>query len=140
MIFWISTLMLLVLGLFAAADRLVAWRPDARGFVESVRPAQGWVGLVGVVFGLWAVIYQVLHIGLIQVNVLSWVIFLAVGVLCVALGFILSFTLLGGLLSRSDATKQKAGELYDRLAPWRPSLGMTAISTAILSVVLRILV
>ena len=79
-----------------------------------------------------------LDVGAIKYSVLSWIIFLAVGVLCVAIGFLLAFGLLGGLLARSDAARQKADEVYEKLAPFRPSLGMTAISTAILSVILRI--
>ncbi|PKN55890.1 MAG: hypothetical protein CVU56_18940 [Deltaproteobacteria bacterium HGW-Deltaproteobacteria-14] len=137
-VYWITTLMLLVLGVFASADRLVAGRPNARDLLATVKPFEGWVGLVGIFFGFWSVIDHVVHIGMIKASVLGWVIGLAVAVLCVAIGFLLAFGLMGGLLAKNDAAKQKADEVYGKLAPWRPSLGMTAISTAILSVILRI--
>lgn len=136
--FWITTLMLLVLGVLAASDRLAAGRPNARDILATLKPFQGWVGLVGIFFGLWSVIDHVVHIGMLKYSVLLWVIGLAVALLCVAIGFLLAFGLMGGLLAKNAAAKQKADEVYEKLAPWRPSLGMTAISTAILSIVLRI--
>jgi len=136
--FWLSILVLLVLGVLASADRFVAQRPDARQLLAQLKPIQGIAGLVGVAFGLFVVIDAIVHVGAIKVAALNWIIYLAVGVLSAALGFILGFGLLGGLLGQSPAAKRKADELYDKLAPWRPSLGMTAISTAILSIVLRI--
>lgn len=137
--FWLAILVLLALGVFGAADRIVAHRPDARRLLAQIRPYQGWAGVVGLAFGLFVVIDAVLKIELIKVAILNWIIYLAVGLLSAALGFVLGFGLLGGLLGKNAGAKEKADELYERLAPLRPTLGMTAISTAVLSVILRIL-
>jgi len=136
--FWIATLFLLVLGVLALMDRIVAARPDARQLARAIRPAQGWIGLLGIVFGLWAVIDRVIHLEAMKFSVLTWVIAVAVGVLCVAIGFLLAFGLISGLLSSSAAARGKADELHAKLAPYRSSLGMTAVSTAILSAILRL--
>ena len=139
--YWISLIMLIVLGALAAAPRLAAGRPDAGKLLASVRPWQEWIGVVGLVVGLVGVIDVLIHIGAIKVAFFSWIMALVVALLVALLGFLLSFPFLARtLFSRGSAdARQKADDAYERLSPYQVSLGMSALLTAVLSLIVTII-
>jgi len=125
---------LLVLGIMGAANLIIARLPQAKDLIGKMAPYQGWFGVASVFYGFWEVVQCVLNMGLMAVKppfgLVFWVLFLANGLLQVALGILLgvgvakTFVKDPGAVDKMDRTVLK-------LAPFQGILGLLAIAVAI---------
>lgn len=129
---WISIILVLIGGVLAAASTIVGKKPAAKEYIDKVRPYQGWIGVVLLVFGIINLIrFLPLFGGLIQsfygISILTTIV---VGM--IAVGFVLGYELIVQYtMQGSDAAKEKAEAVRAKLAPIQSTLGMIAIASAL---------
>jgi hypothetical protein len=117
---------LLLLGVLSAAGFIIQKRPDAKEYIEKIAPYQGYIGVIGALWGVFVVIKAVLNIGLLGHAPLHWLTWLAIGLVLVGNGFLLGYGLAIGHV-KDEAAKAKAQEAYQRLVPYQTRLGLVSI-------------
>ncbi|MBV9522288.1 MAG: hypothetical protein JO010_05820, partial [Alphaproteobacteria bacterium] len=100
-------LVLLVLGILAAASSIVAKRPDAQASIDKLVPYQGWIGFIACLWGIWIIISAVLNLSLLGFAPIWWITLAATGVLEFALGLLLGYGLLTQYLLSKNAEAMK---------------------------------
>jgi hypothetical protein len=129
-------IVLLVLGVLAAAASIVAKRPDAMQYIEKLVPYQGWIGFVVCVWGVWIIISSVLNLGVLGRIPLWWLTYAATGVLQFTLGLLLGYALLTKyLLSRNAEAMKRGEEVRSKLVPYQVTLGYASIAVGLWAVV-----
>ena len=129
-------IVLLVLGILAAAASIVAKRPDAKQYIEKLVPYQGWIGFIACIWGVWIIISSVLNLGVIGRIPLWWLTYAATGVLEFTLGLLLGYALLTKYLLNRNAEAMKRGEeVRAKLVPYQVKLGYASIAVGLWAVV-----
>lgn len=54
--FWISTIVALLLGILGAANMIVGKKPEAQDFINKIGPFQGILGVIGLVLGVMGIL------------------------------------------------------------------------------------
>lgn len=113
-------------GLLTAAPLVIARKPNSRELFQRILPYQGLLGVGVLALGvLWLVRFlPMLSASLTSV---SGVIVLAMIVANILLGFLMSFGLLSGLLSRNPTAKAKGDALFAKLHAVQVPLGVAAM-------------
>jgi hypothetical protein len=122
----ISAVWLTVLGVLGASKLIIARQPEAQKWIAKLSPYQGWIGAISALWGAWSILDAIFHIGLLSWAPLAWIIWLATGVVMLALGFLLGIGILKSFVKNETATA-KADELMVRLVPYQGTLGLVAI-------------
>ena len=135
--YWIAAIALIVCGAMAAASLIVAKKPDAQKLLDKLLPYQGWIGLVVCAWGLWTIIYCLIHLGDVMTAVrygmgarylVYWISWLASGVLQAGLGFLLGFSLISQfVLSKNPEAAKKGEALRAKLTKYQVPLGVAGI-------------
>jgi len=129
-------IVLLVLGVLAAAASIVAKRPDAKQYIEKLVPYQGWIGFVVCIWGVWIIISSILNLGMLGRVPLWWLTYAATGVLQFTLGLLLGYALLTKYLLRRNAEAMKRGEeVRGKLVPYQVTLGYASLAVGLWAVV-----
>lgn len=129
-------ILLICLGLLAVPSLILSRRPDAKEVFDKITPYQGWIGIVFCIWGLWEIISALLNIRWLSIVPISWLLWLATGVVTAALGFILGYTLIQHYaLSKNAEAAEKGAELLAKLRPQQGKLGVAAIVIGILAVI-----
>ena len=133
----VSAAFLIVIGALGAANLIIAKRPDAEALIEKVRPAQGWLGVVAVLFGAFGLVRILINIvALIKFAPILTVSMLGGSAVTLALGFLLAYPLLDKhVLSANQAAAVKGAAIQAKLAPMQAMLGLAAIALAVWSFV-----
>ncbi len=135
--FWITVLLLLLMGTIAAADHLGRTLPPLKDFGRAFKPFEGWIGVAGAAWGVLSIIDLLIHIKLVSVAPIFWIFSVLIGVLLVLLGFVLGLPAVSSFLSGD--LKGKVQAQHRKLAPRRVSLGTSSLITAGLSILMRLL-
>jgi hypothetical protein len=129
-------IVLLVLGVLAAAAGIVAKRPDAKQYIEKLVPYHGWIGFVVCIWGVWIIISSILNLGMLGRVPLWWLTYAATGVLQFTLGLLLGYALLTKyLLSRNAEAMKRGEEVRGKLVPYQVKLGYASIAVGLWAVV-----
>jgi hypothetical protein len=129
-------IVLLVLGVLAAAASIVAKRPDAKQYIEKLVPYQGWIGFVVCIWGVWIIISSILNLGMLGRVPLWWLTYAATGVLQFTLGLLLGYALLTKyLLSRNAEAMKRGEEVRGKLVPYQVTLGYASLAVGLWAVV-----
>jgi hypothetical protein len=132
----LNGLVLVVLGLLAASQSIVAWRPDAQKYIDAVLPYQGWLGFITCLWGILIVLYAVLHLDWLRYMPILWATVLLTGALEFSLGLLLGYPLLTKHLLSRHAEAMKRGEQVQRsLAPYQITLGYLGILLGVWTIV-----
>lgn len=126
--FYVTLIVLILMGVFGARRRL--------GLDHALAPARDvepFIGVLGLLWGVWSLINALLTISVLGHRPIAWILYVVLGLLCVVLGYVLGWPLVSRV-----ATGAAPRRLYDRAAPNRESLGMSALLTAGLSLVLSL--
>ncbi len=134
-------LWLVILGVLAAANLIIARKPDAAALIGKISPYQGWMGAVSVLYGVWELISCVGAMGMMAVRppigLILWVMYLANALLQIVLGFLLGVGVLKTFI-KSEQANQKMDQTLRKLAPLQGSLGILAIVVGLAFVVLEV--
>src|SRR5688572_19919308 len=106
----VTGIWLAVLGVLAAANLIIAKKPDAKELIDKIAPYQGWIGAVSCLWGVWTIISSVLSIGLLTTWPIWWVTMLAVGVIQAVLGLILGIGVLKTFI-KAPAAQEKMDQM-----------------------------
>ena len=119
---------LILLSIIAVPSLLLSKKPNAKELLEKIEPYQGWIGLILCFYGVWGIISSILNLGWITAFPIWWVTLLAGSIIQSVLGFMLGFSLINKyVLSKSDAAREEAMVLRDKLAPVQGKLGVVGL-------------
>ncbi|GAA0189435.1 hypothetical protein GCM10009122_49690 [Fulvivirga kasyanovii] len=119
---------LMILGVLASPNLLLAKKPNAKEILDKITPYQGWIGLVFCFWGIWGIIQAVLNMGLLTNWPIWWITWLASSLVEAVLGFILGYGMISKLLlSKNEEAKKKGEQLLAKLAPIQGKLGLAGI-------------
>jgi hypothetical protein len=127
----LNGILLVVLGLLAASQSIVARRPDVQKYIDALLPYQGWC-----LWGIWIVLYAVLHLDWLRYVPILWATVLLAGAIEFSLGLLLGYPLLTKHLLSRHAEAMKRGEQVQRsLAPYQTTLGYLGILLGVWTIV-----
>ena len=127
---WIVGLLVLIaLGLLGVASWLSARRPEMSGPLKQLQGIEGWVGVVGLVWGVIALLQWLQAMSLISVAPLMVLIGLASILVMLALSLIFALPLLKSWLGSGGAANTLSG-LSAKVAPYKMILGVICLGLA----------
>ena len=135
-----GALIAIVGGLLAALPLIGSVSPKAEKSLEKLVPYQGFIGLVLLLWGVWGVVYFVLHLDLLKHAPLFMAVFLAGSLACAAVGFLLGYGLLTqSALTGSPAAQVKAQRARERLVTYQVPLGLLAAGLGVAGLVTQMM-
>lgn len=133
-------LSLILLSILAVPSLILSKKPDAKELIDKIAPYQGWIGLIGCLWGVWGIIHFILNIGMIGSLPIWWIVAMAASVTLAALGFILGYNLIAKYaLSKNEAAKAKGEALLQKLASVQGKLGILGLILGALTIVVDII-
>lgn len=132
----VTGIILIALGVLAAASSIVSKRPDAQAYIDKLVPFQGWLGFLACIWGLWIVINAVLNLNLISYAPVWWLTYAATGGVIAVLGLLLGYALLTQFIFSHSAEATRRGEqIRLSIVPYQVSLGYVAIFLGLWAIV-----
>jgi hypothetical protein len=133
---WIVSLLILIaLGILGIASWLKTQKPELAASLKPLEGVEGWVGVAGLVLGLWLLIAWIMALGVLAHAPVAMIIALGSALVMIALSLILAMPLLRSFLS-GDASV-KIGEVATKLAPFKVILGAICLGLALYSLIAR---
>jgi hypothetical protein len=132
----ITGIVLIALGVLAAASSIVSRRPDAQTYIDKLVPFQGWLGFLACIWGVWIVINAVLNLNLISYAPVWWLTYAATGGVIAVLGLLLGYALLTQFIfSHSVEATRRGEQIRLSMVPYQVSLGYVAIFLGLWAIV-----
>ena len=126
---------LILVSILAVPSLILSKKPDAAELLAKLEPYQGWIGLIGCLWGVWGIISSILNLGWLSTFPIMWTIYLASSVVLAALGFMLGFGMINKMfLGKNPDAQAKAAELREKIAPKQGKLGILGIIIGILAI------
>ena len=127
---WIVSLLLLIaLGLLGIASWLRQRQPDVSGPLAQLEGIAGWVGLVGLIWGVLLLVNWVLSIGAMAAAPLMMIIALASAFTITALSLILAMPVVKTIAGSNDFT-HKLEQTAAKFGPFKVILGAVCLGLA----------
>jgi len=125
----LSGLITIAGGILAASALIVARKPNAKDLIDKLTPYQGWIGVIMFLWGVWAGIDCVTHLGLLGTNPVFFAFWLASGAADLLVGFLLGFGLITKYaLAKNPAAEARGQRIRARLVPYQGMCGLFAIA------------
>lgn len=130
---WLVNLILLILlGLLGIAAWLKSRQPKLSPQLGKLESVEGWVGVVGLVWGIVMLLQWLSAIGVLSIAPGPMLIHLVIVLVIVALSLILALPVLRSLFGSNDFTN-KLAQLTTKLAPYKMGLGFACLVLAVYS-------
>ena len=127
---WFLTLVLLVLlGLLGIADWLKARRPDVATHLQPVEQFEGFIGAAGLVWGILLLLRWLSRLG-VTYSSGAMLVSLLTALIVIALSLILALPLLRSMFGEGEFMA-KVARLTDRLLPYKIGLGFSCLVLAL---------
>jgi len=138
--YWLTLILLILLGVLGIASWLKGRQPGLGGTLGQLETAQGWVGLIGLIWGVVLLLRWLSTLSLFGVAPGFVLVALATALIITALSLILALPQLKTLFGSNGFTN-KLGDLAARLAPFKMGLGFACLILALymLVMLLRVL-
>jgi len=133
----LAAITLIIMGILAAPSIIVSRKPDAQQIIDKIVPFQGWIGIIGGLWGIWILIWTLRYAILIRIVPLWWLTMLAMSIMFILLGFLLGYSLIAKAVAKSEEAAAKAAQLRAKLASVSGKLGIIAIILALWSFIPR---
>lgn len=128
--FWLTLILLILLGLLGIASWLKSRQPSAGDALSSLESVAGWIGLAGLI---WSVILFVRALQLMDVMMrfafVHWLVLLLSALVIFALSLILASPVLRQLLGANGFT-DALSRMAAKFAPHRVVLGFICLGLA----------
>ena len=135
---WILSLVLLILlGLLGISSWLQSRQPSAAAPLSQLAAVEGWIGLAGLIWGLFLLLRWISAINVIQYAVGVMLVALINALVITALSLILALPLLQSLIGTNGFTT-KLGEMTEKLKPYKIGLGFACLALALYMMLGRI--
>ncbi len=137
-LYWLFSILLIVVGVLAAYPGIVRARPDAKEILDKLVPYQGWFGIAALIWGALNLLRILLHFGVMTIMPAIWLILiLASNIVAVLLGLLLGYGLIAQyVLNNSPAARRRGEELRSRLLARQVTLGWAGIALGIIGLLL----
>jgi hypothetical protein len=136
-IVFITAILLILCGVLAAAPLIVSKAPGARQTIENLRPFQGGMGIVVLLWGIYVVIRMLLNIDALRYVPVRWIIMLATGLVSVLLGFLMGYAMIQRVALSGNAGASAKGEQVERrLGAYQIPLGVAGIVLGLIVLVM----
>ena len=133
----IDLLLLILLGILGIASWLKSSQPKIGGQLAPLESISGWVGLVGLIWGIILLLRWIAALGAFSFAPGMMLIALVVALVISALSLILALPTLRTLLGSNDFTNKMA-DLAAKLGPYKVGLGFACLVLALYSLVMRL--
>lgn len=133
-----TAIWLVVLGVLAAANLIIARKPEAKELIDKISPYQGWIGAVSCFWGIWILIWMVLGIAGLATYPIWWITMVACGGIQAVLGLVLGIGVLKTFI-KAPAAQEKMDRVLAKVAPYSGTLGLVSIGLGIWSLIANIL-
>ena len=133
----IDLLLLILLGILGIASWLKSSQPKIGGQFAPLESISGWVGLVGLIWGIILLLRWIAALGAFSFAPGMMLIALVVALVISALSLILALPTLRTLLGSNDFTNRMA-DLAGKLGPYKVGLGFACLILALYSLVMRL--
>jgi len=122
-----NAIILILLGVLASSSMIVKMKPDAKDLIDKIVPIQGWLGLVGFVYGIYYTFVVVTRY--------FSVVGISISLLMAALGLLMGFGLISKyMLSKNEQAMAKGEAIRAKLATFQIPLGIAGIVVGILMI------
>jgi hypothetical protein len=133
---WFLTLILLVLlGLLGIADWLKSRRPDAARHLQPIEQYESFIGAAGLVWGLLLLLRWLSRLG-VMLSSGAMLVSLLTSLVVIALSLILALPLLRSMFGEGEFMA-KVAWLTDRLLPYKLGLGFSCLVLALYALLNR---
>ncbi|HET6546045.1 MAG TPA: hypothetical protein VFG55_04780 [Rhodanobacteraceae bacterium] len=130
---WLLSLILLILlGLLGIASWLKSRRPEVAGHLGPLESVEGWIGLLGLIWGLFLLLRWIASLGVMSSAPGLMLIALITALAIAALGLILALPLLRSLIGDNRFTGTLA-DLTGKLLPYKVGFGFVCLALALYS-------
>lgn len=131
----VGLVMLIALGLLGIASWLRQRKPEASGPLAQLESVGGWIGLVGLVWGVLMLVQWISAIGALSAAPVMMIIALASALSITALSLILAMPTVK-TLAGSNGFTVKMEQTAVKLGPFKVILGAVCLGLAVWSLVL----
>lgn len=132
--YWLSLILLILLGVLGIAGWLRSRQPSAGRALAPLEALSGWVGLLGLIWGVFVLVRAISYIGVMMRYAFgSWLLMVLTGLVITAISLILVAPLLRQLLGRNGFTAAIDG-VAAKLGPHRVVLGAACLALALWSI------
>ncbi len=134
----ITPILLILGGILAISNLIVAKKPEARQMIDKLLPYQAGIGIALLVIGLWNLLRSLSTIfEVIKVMPLLGITVLAMIVSAILLGFMFGMPQIAKWMPGNNNAEQKGMELSKKLAPYQVILGLVGIGSSLLFLLYR---
>jgi hypothetical protein len=134
----IAPILLIVGGILAISNLIVAKKPEARQMIDKLLPYQAGIGIALLVIGLWNLLRSLSGIfQVIKFMPLLGITVLAMIVCSILLGFMFGMPQIAKWMPGNNNAEQKGMELSKKLAPYQVILGLIGIGSALIFLLYR---
>ena len=127
---YLTIVILLLLGVLGAASLIVSKKPNAKEAIAKLAPYQGWIGVVGFIWGVWDLIQLITHLGLVTRFPILLITMIAVVVCEIFLGFLLGLGVMKTFIKSPDA-QAKLDDRAARMAPKQGFFGLLSLGVGV---------
>jgi len=136
----IAPLLLIVGGLLAASNLIVAKKPDAKQLLDKLAPYQASIGIALLAIGVWNLLHAFSApsiFELIKFAPLLGLSVLAMIVSALLLGFLLGMPQISKWTANNANAQQKSAALMQKIAPFQILLGLIGIGASLIFLLYR---
>lgn len=124
-------ILLIVLSLVAVPSLILSKKPNAKELLDKVAPYQGWAGVFFCFWGLWNLIWILMHFEIMQIGmwgIILWLTYVAYAAVTCVLGFMLGYNLIVEyVLSKNEKTAEKGAQVQAKLAGLQGTVGIVGL-------------
>jgi hypothetical protein len=131
----LNLVLLVALGLLGIASFIRSRNPQAEGPLAQLEAVGGWIGLVGLILGLLAIVQLILNLGVLMAVPVHFIFALAIALAITALSLILAMPMLKTLIGANPFTL-KLEALAAQLSGFKVILGGICLALAVYSLVM----
>jgi hypothetical protein len=136
----IAPILLILGGILAASNLIVAKKPEAKQAIEKLLPYQAGIGIALLAIGVWNLLHSFSSPSisdLIKIAPLLGLTVLAMIVVALLLGFMFGMPQIAKWLPGNANAEQKGMELSRKLAPFQVILGLVGIGASLIFLLYR---
>jgi hypothetical protein len=131
----VNLILLILLGLLGIASWLKSQQPKAGAPLGQLESIGGWVGVVGLVWGLVMLLQWLQTLGYLRFAPGTVLIGLVTILIVISLSLILALPVLRSLFGSNNFTN-KLGQFTSKLAPYKIGLGFACLVLALYTLIL----
>lgn len=130
----LSLILLIVLGVLGISAWLKTQYPAAGGKLGPLEQVEGWIGLVGLVWGVILLLRWLSALNVMQYAPGAFLLGLLIALVILALSLLLGLPVLRSLFGENGFTN-KAAQLAERVRPYKIGLGFACLVLALYSLI-----